>query len=346
MARPLSFLILVIAVACAALFLLLPMSKMARQAAVDEVTMPYAELAEASSLAATAPLPLSTAPASDIEPDVPGIIAPERVTVTGRVSDNDGGPITGLAIDLHSQDFDGEEIGVKQVLSDRYGNFSLQLVPQRQYRLEIGAVGNHAGYSFDGLTEANAETLQDIVLARVEPVDVDGLIVDTDLAPVGDFELTLRHLTLEIPERVIRSDSSGYFSLRGIPAGAWRIATHQPDYFRIKGLELRPGEYRNLTLMIDRGSYYLSGWVHDRNGLPLEQITVTLKSAFAADEYHSFSYRSSVTDSNGTFEFAQLGGHKMTLGIHAKGFETYIRQHEFDSFSDRLEIELLREESP
>jgi hypothetical protein len=150
----------------------------------------------------------------------------------------------------------------------------------------------------------------------------------------------LRHLSLDYPDRVIRSDSSGFFSLKGFPAGAWRIANSQSDYFRIKGLELKPGEYRSLTLMIDRGSYHLSGWVRDSYSTPLAEVIVTLKSAFATDEYHSFSFRSKATDANGAFEFAGLGGHQLTIGIYATGFKTYVQQYDFNSFSDSLEIVL------
>ena len=107
-----------------------------------------------------------------------------------------------------------------------------------------------------------------------------------------------------------------------------------------KGLELLPGEYRNLTLVIDQGSYYLSGWVSDGFGAPLPEVIITLKSAFATEGYHSFSYRSVATDSNGAFEFAGLGGHQLTIGVYANGFKTYIKQHDFSSFSDALEIVL------
>ena len=275
----------------------------------------------------------------------PTAAAPVEATVpvSGSVSNAFGSALPGINIELESKGFDGEEIVKSRVVTDRYGGFTLQLAPARQYRLAIDADGDYAGYTLDGFTDSSAERLQNIVLERVELIDVDGLIVDTDLLPVADFELTLRHLLLEYPDRSIRSDSSGYFSLRGFPAGEVRIATNQSDYFRIKGLELRPGEYRNLTLMIDRGSYHLTGWVRDANSTPLAEVIVTLKSAFATDDYHSFSYRSVATDSNGAFEFSNLGGHQLTLGIYAQGFATHIQQHNFTSFSDNIDIVLKRD---
>jgi len=341
MARPLSLLILVIAVACAALFLLLPMSKIAQHRDGIEAVAPQSRPAEETALQPATEALNSTGIktdtlASGVEDE------PEEFTVpvSGSVNDASGTALADRQVEVTSQGFGGESISGAQVVSDRQGEFTLQLVPERQYQLRIKASDDYAGFTLDSFTSADAERLRNIVLERVELVDVDGVIVDTDSAPVADFELSLRHLSLDYPDRVIRSDSSGFFSLRGFPAGAWRIATSQSDYFRIKGLELKPGEYRNLTLMIDRGSYHLSGWVRDGYGTPLAEATVTLKSAFATDDYHSFSYRSQATDANGAFEFAELGGNQLTIGIYATGYKTYIYQHNFGSFSDTLEIVL------
>jgi 5-hydroxyisourate hydrolase-like protein (transthyretin family) len=341
MGRPLTILILAIAVGCAALFLLLPMSKIAQhrdRVAAQPASEPTPEKAIEQNTPRQPDAIHNDAGTSD-----PGAqVAPEEYTlpINGRVSNASGAALAGLEIEIESKGFDGEDISSARVVSDRLGAFSLQVVPQRRYSLHIPAAGDYAGYSLDSFTHENTERLRDIVLERVELVDVDGLIVDVDLSPVADFELSLRHLTLDYPDRIIRSDSSGFFSVKGFPAGEWRIATNQSDYFRIKGLELKPGEYRNLTLKIDRGSYHLSGWVRDSYGTPLTEVTVTLKSAFAADGYHSFSYRSRATDANGAFEFAGLGGHRLTIGIYATGFKTYIKQYDFESFSDTLEIVL------
>ncbi len=345
--RPISFLVVAIAVACVALFLLLPMSKIAQHAnrieAPPEPPTPLAEsAAEQPALVRTftttpAKPEASTESVTDPAPAEPG------VSVSGQVGDTSGASLAEVKIELQNKGFDGEEIVTVQVESDLHGNFSLQLVPARQYRLSIQAAGNYAGYLLDGFTDANADLLQDILLERVELVDIDGLIVDANSAPVADFELHLRHLNLVFPERVIRSDSSGYFSLRGFPAGEWRIATNQSDYYRIKGLELRPGEYRNLTLMIDRGNYHLAGWVRDRDGIPLEAVTVTVKSAFATDEYHSYSFRSVATDANGAFQFADLGGHPLTLAVQAQGFKTTIKKHQLETFAESIDLVLERE---
>jgi len=344
MARPLTFLVLVCALACAALFLLLPLTKIAQQSDRTELAATLPHSPEADDIAVAAPGAAQPQPAATVI-DKPAPVTDSTVTVmvSGRVGDTSGAPLADREIEYENKGFDGAEITGAGVVSDPLGNFSLQLVPGRRYQLSIAAAGDYAGYRLEDFTDSNAEALRNILLERVELVDVDGIIVDTNMAPVADFELSLRHLTLQYPELSIHSDSSGYFSLRRIPAGAWRIASDQSDYYRIKGLELRAGEYRNLTLMIDRGSYYLSGWVRDTDGIPLAQAVVTLKSAFTADGYHSFSYRSHGTDDNGAFVFDQLGGHPLTIGVYAPGYKTLVLQHRFNSFADNIDLVLSRE---
>jgi hypothetical protein len=294
---------------------------------------------------------LSAAPVeAKVEQAGPAIVDPTPVTdpevtvvVNGRVGNASGAPLADVDIELESKGFDGEEIVRTRVSSGQLGNFTLHMVPSRQYLLSIQARGDYAGYRLEAFTDSSAEPLKNIILERLELVDVDGMIVDTNKAPVADFELRLRHLTLDFPDRDIRSDSSGYFSVKRFPAGEWRIASNKSDYYRIKGLEIKPGEYRNLTLMIDRGNHFLSGWVSDANGMPLSGVIITVKSAFATDDYHSFSYRSVESDANGAFEFADLGGHQLTLGVYRPGFRTLIRKHNFSSYSDHINIVVNRE---
>jgi len=343
MFRPLSLLVFVIAVACAALFMLLPMSKIAHNGnAGIEATSAQAPLATTEARQTEAPASSDVAQVNSIVDDSneQALPAEDTVAVNGRISNSAGDALSGFEIEVENHGFDGEEIVLNRISSDQRGEFTIDLVPQRQYKLSIKPTRDYAGYSIDAFTAEAAGHLQNIVLEQIELIDIDGMIVDTDRAPLADFELQLRHMSVEFPDTVIRSDSSGYFALRDFPAGELRIATNTPDYFRIKGLQLRSDEYRNLTLIIDRGRYQLSGRVSDANGTPLAQAQVTVKSAFATAEYHSFSRRATTTDANGSFSFAELGGHRVTLGVYASGFKTHIEHHEFQSFSDSLMVVL------
>lgn len=311
----------------------------------DNATPPRAADAVTRVAPPSAPAAALSAPRIVVGDDVELPAAtPAGVNLRGWIGDSDGSGVGNIEIEIESLGFDGEDIVTRRTRSGASGEFVLRsLVADRQYRLDIRPQGDFAAFSLDSFSSDDAAALERIVLQRIALVDVDGMIVDTNYAPVPNFELQVRSLAVEYPDRVIRSDSSGYFSLPAFPAGELRIATNASDYYRIRGLELRPDEYRNLTLMIDRGNYHLSGWVGDDSGVPLEDVQITLKSAFATDEYHSFSYRTTVTDANGGFEFAGLGGHRLTLGVYARGYESLIRQHDFESFADRIELRLRRQ---
>jgi len=345
MFRPLSLLVVAIAVACIALYMLLPMSKIARNVnaeieATPVTATPVTTATEIIQAPATSAVPQSKTIDDD---DSTGQAPPAESTVAiqGHIGNATGDALSGFEIEVESHGFDGEEIVSNRVKSDLRGEFTVDLVPQRQYKLSVKPAADYAGFNLDAFTAEAADSLRNIILEQVKLVDIDGMIVDTNHAPLADFELNVRHLSVVFPDAIIRSDSSGYFALRNFPAGELRIATNTPDYFRIKGLQLRPDEYRNLTLIIDRGNYHLSGWVSDANGTPLAGgAQVTLKSAFATAEYHSYSLRATITDANGAFAFAELSGHRATLGVYASGLKTHIQQHEFESFSDSIEIKL------
>ena len=344
MNRPISFLILAVVLVGAALYLVLPLSKLEHHhVGIEAVVRAPLE----STRQSPREIPVTLPPAAEPDP-TPIALANDlpdeaSVMVEGRISDASGAPLDGIAIEVESVSDDGGTVIRKRLQSDSLGNFSLSLLPQRQYQLLIPGQGDYAGYRIDAFTDANAAILRDIVLNRVELIDADGLIIDTNASPVADFELILRHFSLVYPERVVRSDSSGFFQVNGFPAGEWILSSLQSNYYRIKGLDLSPSEYRNLTLMIDRGGYHLSGWVRDSSGLPLADAKITFKSAIADPNYHSFSYRSTLSDYNGAFAFEELGGRPGLLGIHLPGFEAKVLQHRFESPADTVELVLKRE---
>ena len=78
----------------------------------------------------------------------------------------------------------------------------------------------------------------------------------------------------------------------------------------------------------------------DGNGIPLEKARVTLNAAFEVNDYHSYSYRSLLTDSTGNFEFPQLGGGEYSISVFATGFRTRVIRHNFENYSENLNIRL------
>jgi len=280
---------------------------------------------------------------SKVELDVILELSEDTTTVDGWLGNESGVGLGGLKIELRSKGREGTGFISYALFSEDDGAFSFEGIrSDHSYRLRVESSDEYAGYTLDPFWVKKHRSHITIILDSLRLIDVDGMIVDTDNSPVANFSITVQNLTTDYPDRKISSDSSGFFKLRAFPAGELKLSTNAPDYFKITGLNLRENEYRNLSLVIDKGAYYLSGWVSDENGAPLGKARVTLNSIFSIDDYQSYSYRSTSTDSNGGFEFAQLGGQSHTISVYAKGYQTYILNHKFTSFSDRLHISLIR----
>ncbi len=276
------------------------------------------------------PPPASARAATDASP----------IAVAGRLTDPDGRPLGGISIELQPRD-DASGASITRRRSDRNGEFRFDAItPGQPYQLRVAPTDAYQGHVNESLTFDAAAPGLDIVLERIILVDADGIVVDTSQAPVPDFTFRLRSATTNLPDRVITSDASGYFRLEGFPAGKLEINTSGRDYYRIQGVELRAEAYNSLTLIVDHGRYRLSGIVVDPDGIPVAGARLTLKGAISAGGYHTYSFRTKTTDTEGDFAFDDLGSYRYTLDVHAAGYETQVRDHEFQSFAEHLDITL------
>jgi hypothetical protein len=267
--------------------------------------------------------------------------ATNSTNVHGWVGNELGEGLGGRKISIRA--LTGQEAGIKfyTVISASNGEFSFEGVRSDiTYKLIIEASEHYAGYTLEPFRVSQQTPRTTIILDRLSLVDIEGLIVGVDNAPVASFGINVQNLSLDFPDRRITSDSSGFFALRGFPAGALKLSTNTPEHFKIIGLSLRANDYRNLMLVIDKGSNLLSGWISDENGVPLGKARVTLNAEFSKHGYQSYSHRSTVTDSSGRYQFSQLGDIDHKLFVYAGGYATYIANYRFSSFSDRLDIRL------
>jgi protocatechuate 3,4-dioxygenase beta subunit len=265
----------------------------------------------------------------------------DSTNVHGWVGNGLGEGLGGRKISIRAQA--GQEIGIKfyTVITASNGEFLFEGVHAGvTYKLTIEPSEQYAGYTREPLRVSPQTPRLTIMLDRLNLVDVEGLIVGVDNGPVANFGFNVQNLSLDYPDRRITSDSSGFFALRGFPAGELKLSTIAPEYFKITDLSLDTGNYQNLRLVIDKGSHLLSGWISDENGVPLEKARITLDAKFSDKDYQSHSHRSIVTDSSGYYQFSQLGGVDHRVSVYASGYATYEVNHRFSSFSDQLDIRL------
>lgn len=265
------------------------------------------------------------------------------VDVTGKVRDQLNQSISGLRIEIGLKNTAAGQQDLLTATTDSNGEFVIRdVTPNNEYRLEVFGSGAYAGFVLNPLAVKVDMDSVSITVDSIELVSVDGMLVDVDNSPVPDFEILVRNIGMAFPGGKIVSDSSGFFELNEYPAGDLQLSTNGDDHFKLSGISLQPNEYRNLTLMLDKGSYHLSGWVSDDLGAPILQARVVMTSLFTHEGIDSYSYRFRLTDQNGEFEFSDLGGLEHKLVIDATGYESRIWNYQFESFSDNLRIELKR----
>ena len=267
----------------------------------------------------------------------------ETTRLVGRIVNADGKGLAGIKIRLRTLRRADRGFFLRQNVTDANGAFVLDdLGPHDTYLLFTEAVAGYPSYRLDGFTLDSLSVPFEIRLDQLNLVNVGGTVVDAEHAPVANFTLTFDSIDSEYPSRTLTSDSSGYFNLKTFPVGKLKIYTAVPEYFRIQGLRTRIDEYRDLTLVIDRGRYSLAGRVLDERGNPIAPARITLNSVISGNEYDSYAYRERLTDASGSFEFTGLGGITHTLGVYANGYKPHVEKHEFQSYSDHLEIRLRR----
>jgi len=174
-----------------------------------------------------------------------------------------------------------------------------------------------------------------ILLKSLKFVNVNGMILNPESAPVADFEIYIN-------TRKIVSDSSGFFSLQAFPLGEVSLTTRGTEFYKISGLELSESDYANLELIVDKGDRYLTGWINDENGIAVEKAMVTLDATITDGAIEYSSYRSGSTDSTGKFSFDNVASGEHRISVYANGFNKLDIQHRFQSQSDQVHLTLTR----
>ena len=225
------------------------------------------------------------------------------------------------------------------VFSDEKGDFAFEGIKSGlSYRLEVFPAGQYTEYVQDIVEVTQHTPRLEVVLDSIHLVDVRGMVISIAGVPVPGFEVNVKNITTNSPVRTVTSDSSGFFFLDRFPAGEIQFSTRAPEYFKVTGVTLEQNETRSLSLKVDKGIHYLSGWVSDNHGIPLEGARVTLDAEFEEGVTSSFSYRTRITNSTGSFNFSDLGDTPHVITVYAKGFVRKEIEHGFESAMGEMQI--------
>ncbi|TNF89730.1 MAG: carboxypeptidase regulatory-like domain-containing protein [Gammaproteobacteria bacterium] len=278
------------------------------------------------------------------ELDVSLANALDSVNLQGWVGNEIGIGLEGARVELAASYTRNRESFYLTEFTDSNGNFEFEGVRSGEtYKFSIHQTPEYTYHEDpDFLVTQNPGAIN-IVLRKLNFVDIDGMIVDRRSTPVPNYEMYVSNVTTGMHTRKIVSDSSGFFTLHNFPPGELNLTTRGSEFFRISGLQLNDYSFQNLQLVVDRGSHYLSGWVSDENGVAVEKAMVTLDRKFIDGKVEHSSYRSQRTDRNGGFAFANLGDGSYHVTVYAIGYEKQDFSHLFDAQSGEIFITLKRD---
>lgn len=263
----------------------------------------------------------------------------DSVRLSGRVSNDHGAPLEGARVDLTGLQPGNGNNYYLTVFSEPDGGFVLEGVPAgRKYKLSVNLTPEYSIYLDPDFRVSNDPRPLQIRLKSLKFIDIDGMILNRQGAPVPDFEIDVKNVTTGSHKRTIVSDSSGFFSLRNFPLGEVSFTTRGPEFFRISGLVLTGTEYRNLVLTIDKGSLSLSGWISTESGHIPKRAMVTLDRTDREGPVEYRQYSSQSIGNTGRFTFAGLSAGEYRLTIFAQSYHRTELKHRLGNQSEEIRV--------
>jgi len=257
-----------------------------------------------------------------------------RSVVAGRVTSEDGEPIEGIAIQLHSKTLNARYIR----MTDKKGRFSIPNVKtDTNYEFFVRPERDYRNYSKPELDTTQDDVYLEIVLERLSSGRLLGSMVDPDGYPITDFDLLLRSSQASQQAVQVSSDEEGYFVLEDAPSGD---LTFTGSGLAIRGVSLSPGMEKEVVLVLDWGDHVIEGWVLDDAGRPLPGAELTLSWSGSSEGLHSGSARRSVSDESGAFRFSNLGPKPHRVTVRANGYRALQETLEVVEQSGAVELRL------
>ena len=269
----------------------------------------------------------------DVRLEPVGVLA----AVSGRVTGNDGPPVSRASVQLYSAGR-GRRY---QTVSDAAGQFVLDGVEESDdYRVWVHAEGGYRDRVQEGMAVDGQATTLDVVLESMGTASLRGSMVDPEGRPLPGFTLWLRSAYGGSRSLALTSDSQGRFAVGQLPEGPVALETRAIPQITVAGISLAAGPPREVVLALDVGPHALEGYVLRGSGTPVGGARVSLRWARDDGGLNSRSFRETLSDTRGYFLFTQLGLGPHTLSVTAAGFRSVRLEQPVASGAPPMEIKL------
>jgi protocatechuate 3,4-dioxygenase beta subunit len=243
----------------------------------------------------------------------------QLASVSGRLSGDDGGPVSGASVQLYSAGR-GRRF---QSVSDAGGRFLLTGVEESDdYRLWVHPARGYRDHTREGVEVRGQVAALDVTLELLGTARLRGSMVDPEGRPLPGFTLWLRPAYGASGPTAVTGDAQGRFATGDLPEGPVALETRAAPHLAVTGIALDSGTPREVVIPLDVGSYRLEGTLRAENGAPVGGARLSLHWSRAEGGLGSRSFRETTSDATGYFLFTQLGAGVHTLSATAVGYRS------------------------
>lgn len=273
---------------------------------------------------------------SDILLDVTMQPLKASASVTGRLRDADGNPVSGTLVNLKS----ASRMVRYRAFSDERGYFTMEGVePGRDYQLSVRPGSDYKDYQRTLAIPERGLDL-DVALDPLGSGEMTGWMIDAEGRPVPGLALTvLSQAAAGVSAHVI-GDERGFFRVEEFPEGEVVLKTRSYPVFETHGARSVPDREEPIPVIIDLGTHALTGRVTSARGEAVAAAEVSLGWAQSVGGLQYYSSRRMAADADGHFAFAGLGPGMHVLRVSAPGFITAVAELDWNAYGEPIAVQL------
>jgi protocatechuate 3,4-dioxygenase beta subunit len=235
-------------------------------------------------------------------------------SISGAVADNSSNPIEGAVLRIYQSN-----ILIAQTSSNSSGNYTFSGIGSGSYTVTAAAAGY--GAASQGVTVANPPaTITGVNFSlSPDPGSISGLVQDTNGNPLSSAFIEVNYNNTVMFSTL--SGVDGTYSITAVAPGSYVVHAHDPGYqFSSIGALILSNQNTtlNFTLAPDPGN--LSGVVRDSASNPIPSALVEIN-------YGNIVLFSTVTSSNGSYQFFGITPGVYSIHAHSPSYQSGIKDN-------------------
>ncbi|MCA8961517.1 MAG: carboxypeptidase regulatory-like domain-containing protein [Planctomycetes bacterium] len=246
-------------------------------------------------------------------------------TVTGFVIDTTGKRVSGARVEVKRKTDSSMPLPVTvggPTTSGPDGSFTIDNVAPGEAGMIVADHNNYLETEGEPFDLAPGESLTGFEIALRIGGMVSGSVVDDHNQPVQGATVAIRDerygdISLDSLESKTKTDASGRFTIGSVESGEVSLIAHRTGYLRteISGIKVNEGQNtEGIVFQLVSGST-LSGIVTDSSGMPIVGAKITV-----IDTSDGLNKPTRRTDSNGFYEFDELGQYEVQVNVEKEGY--------------------------